>query len=33
MNKDLLDKIKHKKEAGRGWKKGQVAWEEYRKIV
>ena len=33
MNKDLLDKLKHKKEAYRGWKQGQVAWEEYREIV
>jgi len=29
----LLDKVKHKKEAYRGWKQGQVAWEEYRQIV
>lgn len=27
MNKELLDKLKHKKEADRGWKQGQVAWE------
>ncbi|GAB0209975.1 hypothetical protein GRJ2_003463200 [Grus japonensis] len=33
MNKELLDKVKHKKEAYRGWKQGQVAWEEYREIV
>jgi len=33
MNKELLDKLKHKKEACRGWKQGQVAWEEYREIV
>jgi len=33
MNKKLLDKLKHKKEAYRGWKQGQVAWEEYREIV
>jgi len=33
MNKLLLDKVKHKKEAYRGWKQGQVAWEEYREIV
>ena len=32
-NKELLDKLKHKKEACRGWKQGQVAWEEYREIV
>ncbi|GAB0182265.1 mitochondrial enolase superfamily member 1 [Grus japonensis] len=29
MNKELLDKLQHKKEAYRGW----VAWEEYREIV
>ncbi|GAB0202809.1 mitochondrial enolase superfamily member 1 [Grus japonensis] len=28
-----LDKLKHKKEAYRGWKQGQAAWEEYREIV
>ena len=28
MNKELLDKLKHKKEAYRGWKQGQVAWGE-----
>ena len=33
MNKELLDKLKHNKEAYRGWKQGQVAWEEYRAIV
>ena len=33
MNKELLDKLKHKKQAYRGWKQGQVAWEEYREIV
>ncbi|GAB0182068.1 mitochondrial enolase superfamily member 1 [Grus japonensis] len=33
MNKELLDKVKHKKEAYRGWKQGQVAWEEYRETV
>ncbi|GAB0178229.1 mitochondrial enolase superfamily member 1 [Grus japonensis] len=33
MKKELLDKLKHKKEAYRGWKQGQVAWEEYREIV
>jgi len=31
MNKELLDKVKHKKEACR--KQGMVAWEEYREIV
>jgi len=29
MNKELLDKVKHKNEAYRGWKQGQVTWEEY----
>ena len=33
MNKELLDKLKHKKETYRGWKQGQVAWEKYREIV
>ncbi|KAK4807026.1 hypothetical protein QYF61_000355 [Mycteria americana] len=33
MNMELLDKLKHKKEAYRRWKQGQVAWEEYREIV
>ena len=33
MNKELLDKLIHKKEAYRGWKQGQVAWAEYREIV
>ena len=33
MNKELQDKLKQKKEAYRGWKQGQVAWEEYREIV
>ncbi|GAB0176076.1 hypothetical protein GRJ2_000072800 [Grus japonensis] len=33
MNKELLDKLKQKKEAYRGWKQGQVAWEEYRETV
>ena len=33
MNKELLDKLQHRKEAYRGWKQGQVAWEEYREIV
>ncbi|KFZ63181.1 hypothetical protein N338_13267, partial [Podiceps cristatus] len=33
MNKELLDELKQKKEAYRGWKQGQVAWEEYREIV
>ncbi|GAB0180284.1 hypothetical protein GRJ2_000493700 [Grus japonensis] len=33
MNKELLDKLRHKQEAYRGWKRGQVAWEEYRVVV
>ncbi|KFQ79023.1 hypothetical protein N337_02880, partial [Phoenicopterus ruber ruber] len=33
MNEELLDKLQHKKEAYRGGKQGQVAWEEYREIV
>jgi len=33
MNKELLAKLKQKKEAYRGWKQGQVACEEYREIV
>ncbi|KFV13114.1 hypothetical protein N340_13029, partial [Tauraco erythrolophus] len=33
MNKELLDQLEHKKKAYRGWKQGQVAWEEYRAIV
>ncbi|KFV15150.1 hypothetical protein N340_13388, partial [Tauraco erythrolophus] len=33
MNKELLNQLGHKKKAYRGWKQGQVAWEEYRAIV
>jgi len=33
MNREVLDKVKHQKEAYRGWKQGQVAWEEYRENV
>ncbi|GAB0179039.1 mitochondrial enolase superfamily member 1 [Grus japonensis] len=33
MNKELLGKVKQKKEAYRGWKQGQAAWEEYRETV
>ncbi|GAB0189098.1 mitochondrial enolase superfamily member 1 [Grus japonensis] len=33
MNKELLGKVKHRKEAYRGQKQGQVAWEEYRETV
>jgi len=28
-----MDKLRHKKEAYRGWKQGQVAREEYREII
>ncbi|GAB0207445.1 mitochondrial enolase superfamily member 1 [Grus japonensis] len=33
MKKELLGKVKHKKEAYREWKQGKVAWEEYRETV
>ena len=33
MDKELLDKLKHKNEAYSRWKQGQVAWEEYREIA
>ncbi|GAB0207575.1 mitochondrial enolase superfamily member 1 [Grus japonensis] len=33
MNKEVLGKVKQKKEGYRGWKQGQVAWEEYRETV
>ncbi|GAB0203482.1 hypothetical protein GRJ2_002813800 [Grus japonensis] len=33
MNKELLGKVKQKKEAYRRWKQGQVTWEEYRETV
>ncbi|KFV02207.1 hypothetical protein N340_13570, partial [Tauraco erythrolophus] len=33
MNKELLDQLGHKKKAYRGWKRGQVAWEEHRVII
>ena len=33
MNKELLDKLKHKQKVCRGWKRGQAAWEEYREMV
>ncbi|GAB0205636.1 hypothetical protein GRJ2_003029200 [Grus japonensis] len=33
MNKELLGKVKQEKEAYRGWKQGQVAWEDYRETV
>lgn len=32
MNKELLDKLKQK-QTYRGWKQGQVVWEEYRKSI
>lgn len=33
INKKLLDKLKHKMEASRGWQQGQAAWKKYREIV
>ncbi|GAB0195089.1 mitochondrial enolase superfamily member 1 [Grus japonensis] len=33
MNKELLGKVQHKTKADRGWKQGQVAWEESRETV
>jgi len=30
MNKELLAKFEHKKEACRRWKQGQIMWEENR---
>ncbi|GAB0182274.1 mitochondrial enolase superfamily member 1 [Grus japonensis] len=33
MHKELLGKVKQNQEAYRGWKQGQVAWEEYRETV
>ncbi|GAB0203621.1 hypothetical protein GRJ2_002827700 [Grus japonensis] len=33
MSKEVLGKLKHNKEAYRGWKQGQVALEEYVEIV
>ncbi|GAB0186694.1 mitochondrial enolase superfamily member 1 [Grus japonensis] len=33
MNKELLGRVKQKKEAYRGWKQGQVVWEEYRENI
>ncbi|GAB0185675.1 mitochondrial enolase superfamily member 1 [Grus japonensis] len=33
MNKELLGKVKQKKETYRMWKQEQVAWEEYRETV
>lgn len=33
MSKELLEKLKHRKKAYRGWKPGQVAWKEYGEVV
>jgi len=33
MNEELLGKVKHKKQAYRGWNQVQVAWEEFRESV
>lgn len=33
MNKELLFKLKPKKEVCGGWKHGEVVWEEYKEIV
>lgn len=33
INKELLDKIKHKQIDYIGWKHRKVAWKEYREIV
>ena len=33
IKKELLDKLKSKKEAYRGWKQGRVDWVEYRETV
>ncbi|GAB0180066.1 mitochondrial enolase superfamily member 1 [Grus japonensis] len=33
MSKELLEKLKGKKEVYRMWKKGLAAWEEYRNVV
>jgi len=33
INKEILDKLRHKKEADNGWKQEQVTWEEYRDSV
>lgn len=33
VNKELLTKLKHKEEAYKRWKQGQVTQEEYRDIV
>jgi len=33
MSRDLLVKLKGKKEMHRKWKQGQVSWEEYREAA
>ncbi|GAB0208054.1 mitochondrial enolase superfamily member 1 [Grus japonensis] len=33
MSKELLEKLKGKKEVYRMWKKGMATWEEYRDVV
>lgn len=33
MSKEFLNKLKHRKRSYRGWKPGQVGWEEYREFV
>ena len=33
MSKELLAKLKQKKEVYGMWKKGQATWEEYRDVV
>ncbi|GAB0205276.1 mitochondrial enolase superfamily member 1 [Grus japonensis] len=33
MSKELLEKLKGKKEVYRMWKKGLATWEEYRNVV
>ena len=33
MSRELLAKLKQKKEVYRMWKKGQTTWEEYRDTV
>ncbi|GAB0179374.1 mitochondrial enolase superfamily member 1 [Grus japonensis] len=33
MSKELLEKLKGKKEVHRMWKKGLATWEEYRNVV
>uniref|UniRef100_A0A8B9GCV8 Reverse transcriptase domain-containing protein n=1 Tax=Amazona collaria TaxID=241587 RepID=A0A8B9GCV8_9PSIT len=33
MDKELLSKIRRKKESYKRWKQGQAAWEEYRDVV